>query len=258
MQTFYKYASFISGSIAQDTPGVLSETSSLSLDDGFLSFLRLVGCEYWKRCAIAFIPQNIENAEQLYQSIHKSDQSILENHKRWLSEIRNALFTRVLSEEHYVPSADALYLHWKRSCWISQVWNQSRQNFVNFPPLVDYGWSIDNGHLCIIWDSDENLAKVSANIKLWSTGCGCMKSKCCTKRCKCKKERHRCGPGCKCGSSCLNKNNISSTVSENTSTESANEPQLAQLESSLVMSDSDSELDDSNHISSDEDIFAFS
>ncbi|CAG2214728.1 unnamed protein product [Mytilus edulis] len=142
-----------------------------------------------------------------------------ENHIAWISKIREALYSRVPSEEFYLPSFDALFLHWKRSYWVSRVWIQAYRENVQYPSLTDFGWKLEiDGQLDVIWDSPENLQKVINNIKLWTAGCNCLKSDCNSKICGCKKINMACGPGCKCGSSCKNKN-VNSQVCNTEETE---------------------------------------
>lgn len=118
-----------------------------------------------------------------------------------------------------MPSFDALFLHWKRSYWVSRVWIQAYGENVQYPSLTDFGWKLEiDGQLDVIWDSPENLQKVINNIKLWTAGCNCLKSDCNSKICGCKKINMACGPGCKCGSSCKNKN-VNSQVCNTEETE---------------------------------------
>ncbi|CAC5360384.1 unnamed protein product [Mytilus coruscus] len=130
-----------------------------------------------------------------------------------------ALYSRVPSEELYLQSFDALFLHWKRSYWVSRVWVQAYCENVQYPSLADFGWKLEiDGQLDVIWDSPENLQKVINNIKLWTAGFNCLKSDCNSKIYGCKKINMACGPGCKCGSSCENKN-VNSQVCNTQETE---------------------------------------
>lgn len=98
---------------------------------------------------------------------------------------------------------DALFKHWKRSCWVLSVWSQAHINNITYPTLQDYGWKQpDSKTLSIDWDSDNNVSEIRARVALIKRGCGC-KTGCHTARCKCKKAGHHCGPGCKC-LSCVN------------------------------------------------------
>ncbi|CAC5395934.1 KIF4 [Mytilus coruscus] len=242
-QIFFKYPDFItSNNIVKGWLGILSDSDNTE-NAGFLAFLRLVGCEYWRKCSSAFLKDRIESPHYLFQSVFVETLSPLENHFIWLSKIRDALYCRVPSEEFFLPSNDALFLHWKRSCWVKLVWQQANQNFVHYPILNDHGWKIEKNVLSIVWDSDENLEKISNNIKLWTAGCGCLKSNCSGNQCGCRKQRKLCGPGCKCGQSCLNSNGPTMLPSGDANIQQPNEK--SQVEH-LYDSESDTDTDSDN------------
>lgn len=76
-----------------------------------------------------------------------------------------------------IPSLDALWCHWKRSCWVIDMWGQADQNVMELQDILACGWKVANESLSIDWDSDHNiqiqhfLPKVSAelggNTSLW-------------------------------------------------------------------------------------------
>ncbi|CAC5411992.1 KIF4 [Mytilus coruscus] len=239
-QIFFKYPDFItSNNIVKGWLGILSDSDNTE-NAGFLAFLRLVGCEYWRKCSSAFLKDRIESPHYLFQSVFVETLSPLENHFIWLSKIRDALYCRVPSEEFFLPLNDALFLHWKRSCWVKLVWQQANQNFVHYPILNDHGWKIEKNVLSIVWDSNENLEKISNNIKLWTAGCGCLKSNCSGNQCGCRKQRKSCGPGCKCGQSCLNSNGPTMLPSGDANIQQPNEKtQVEHLYDSESDTDSD-------------------
>jgi len=39
-----------------------------------------------------------------------------------------------------VPSADVLYLHWRRSVWVINMWHQALRKTPELLPITDYGW----------------------------------------------------------------------------------------------------------------------
>ncbi|CAC5377140.1 unnamed protein product [Mytilus coruscus] len=129
----------------------------------------------------------------------------------------------------------------KRSYWVSRVWVQAYCENVQYPSLTDFGWKLEiDGQLDVIWDSPENLQKVINNIKLWTAGCNCLKSDCNSKICGCKKINMACGPGCKCGSSCKNKN-VNSQVCN---TEETEENTAETVTSTQVLYNSESDASD--------------
>ncbi|VDI17940.1 Hypothetical predicted protein [Mytilus galloprovincialis] len=97
-----------------------------------------------------------------------------------------------------------------------------------------------DGQLDVVWDSPENLQKVINNIKLWTAGCNCLKSDCNSKICGCTKINMACGPGCKCGSSCKNKN-VNSQVCN---TEETEENTAEAVASTRVLNNSESDGSD--------------
>lgn len=144
----------------------------------------------------------------VFLAVTSDDLSDIENHTVFIDRIREALFKR-FGEERYIPSVDALKFHWRRSCWVAEVWQQADQNIIVYPDLNMYGWSIKSNKLHVIWDTEENIENIKKGIRLWTDGCSC-KTSCVSLRCGCKKRGSHCCPGCKCGSSC--KNNVHKQV----------------------------------------------
>ena len=122
LTTFFQYASFITGGQPIGSMGILETSSAL------LSFLRLVGCAYFKKHTSAFEhPTPIA----LYQSIGIVNP--LKHHEEWLQVIRKTIWLRADTESHNLPSTEALALHWKRCLWVLQMWNSATQNDMDLP-----------------------------------------------------------------------------------------------------------------------------
>ena len=96
------------------------------------------------------------------------------------------MWDRVQFENEMVPSTDALHRHWKRSCWVLDVWSQADKNTLNPKLLTEYGWLKDGG---IVWDSDTNIKEVMLRVAGLLKGCGC-KTGCQTQRCGCKRKNN--------------------------------------------------------------------
>ena len=92
-----------------------------------LAFVRLVGCAY-SLSGFAFT-----TPEALLHSI--TAPSPLIQHKEWLNIIRKLVWERSIDESHYVPSYDALALHWKRCTWVAKHWSKATDNEIHMP-----GW----------------------------------------------------------------------------------------------------------------------
>ena len=76
---------------------------------------------YFKRCITEFkdICTPLTPAS-LFSVLSSRERTDLENHIVFIDRIREALF-KGFDEEKYIPSVDALRLHWRRSCWVAQV-----------------------------------------------------------------------------------------------------------------------------------------
>ena len=227
--TFVSNAQFICG---QQYEGSLHHTSEDYLT-GLLAWYRLVGCVYFKDACTAFLDQVPTNSpSDLFRAMYDDSESSITNHCRWLNKIRTAVPYRVPSEEYYLPSNDAVTYHWKRVCWVSQVWAQSDKPHIVFPDVEEWGWKSDSGTLNCEWDSPENLACVQERVDAWGKGCTCSTG-CTTNRCGCRKSGKVCGPGCTCEakSQCWN-SSVEEIVpnSDNTSDESDEETLYYQFE----------------------------
>ena len=163
-QMFFQYASFISA--GSSPPGILNNTAN-----GFLAFLRLVGCLYYKKYASAFSDKSPSN---FFKSF--SGDNILDIHIQWLQKIRERVWQQCNDEKKdYLPSVESLRFHWLRACWVSDVWLQADESNVSHLPLDDYGWTIDNGLVKFKRDTPENIARVVDVVKQLTSGCGCKK-----------------------------------------------------------------------------------
>lgn len=171
---------------------VLQISTDLDNDQGFLAFLRLVGSAYFKKHLSAF---KHSTPESLYSSIEAS--SIVTQHKEWMEVIRKTVWEKTVEEKFFVPSNEALELHWKRCKWVLQYWSSATNQDITMPALSDYGWYREDGALKVQWDTNENITRVEEHIAFLTTGCRC-KTGCTTRRCKCKKGDQQCGPSCKC------------------------------------------------------------
>ena len=191
LKTFFEKAEFISN----DSTGQLSKTPATMqelVERGFLPFIRLVGCAYFKKHRNAF--QGTTPAA-LFHSF--ASDSVEEQHGKWLEYIRQKIWDRIMFEDDMIPSVGALKRHWKRSCWVLHMWRQATQNRMLLPPPASNGWMKQDGKFIIDWDSKESMQAVRQRVDLLLKGCAC-KGGCNTKKCGCKKNGLSCGPGCRC------------------------------------------------------------
>ena len=230
LSTLFEYSHFITSN-STDAPGSISMTTIDS--NGILSFLRLVGCAYFKKHKSAFQP-SFPTPMSLYNSIPLSGNNYYTRHSEWLSLIRDRIWSRIQYEEDMIPSCDALSRHWKRVCWVSSVWSQATLNVIIYPPLSDYGWKQPQQNILRVdWDSDDNVTEIRERVALVRKGCGC-KTGCLTARCKCRKSKHECGPGCKCiGCTNLPAEATGQSASEDTESESVTSSDTSSTTSDL-------------------------
>ena len=73
MNALYRCAEFITAD-KHDIPGSLSDFDELSNEDGFLSFLRLIGCAYFIKHKSAFLP-SYQTPLSYFNSFFKDGQS---------------------------------------------------------------------------------------------------------------------------------------------------------------------------------------
>ena len=123
----------------------------------------------------------------------------VEQHKKCLKLLRETGRSRIQFEDELPPSWDALWQHWLRTCWGSNMWSQAAHNQMTPLDLSQYGWNIVDYQLECDWDSDENRDAVGEWVELLFRGCSCPSvTACSTRQCGCVKKNVKCGPGCRC------------------------------------------------------------
>ncbi len=150
-----------------------------------------MGTAYFKQHATGF---DTNSPATYYQSLSEQNITVQEQHSIWLDNIRQNIWDRVKFENEMIPSDDALLLHWKRSCWVLHMWQQSDQPIMT---LENYGWGIIGNELTIKWDTATNVQAVRDRVDSLLKGCKCSTG-CLTGRCGCKKKGKHCSIGCEC------------------------------------------------------------
>ena len=130
MKCFFENAWFITGT--HELPGTLADTVPLTLDNGFLSFVRLVGTMYFKKHLSVF---HCNTPRALYMSLEETGLSPREQHKKFIQIIREEVWSRIEFEDELPPSFEALQRHWLRTCWVSNMWSQANKNHMAFLDL---------------------------------------------------------------------------------------------------------------------------
>ena len=191
LRYFYQYAAFITSG-KETTPGTLADTDSV--DKGYLAFMRLIGTVYFKKYNTAFETSNPQTHFNRFSEAHTN---AYQHHQYWLDNIRESVWERVEDESEVIPTNDALYRHWRRTCWVVDMWHQSSQQELHLQPLTEFGWKMIGEELVCDWDSDKNVATVRERVHALTTGCHC-KTGCLSAKCSCKKRRKCCTGGCEC------------------------------------------------------------
>ena len=178
--------------------GSLSNTSNETINLGYLSFVRLIGTVYFKKNLASVTSKlGIETPVQLFNSIDPSI-SIEERHKIWYQMIKKSI--NPMTETQRLPTLTALERHWKRSCWIKEMWRNSQNpclfNGLNAPD--NQGWKKNESEqYAIDWEDDKVTKLIQSNIDFLNKSCSC-KSGYHSKRCGCRKKDVHCGAGCEC------------------------------------------------------------
>ncbi len=123
LATFFQHSSFIAKGDPEGSIGSLPSNGSI------WSFLRLIGCAYFRRHKSAF---EQVSPEALYNSIPQA-KDIEDHHEQWLTIIRNIVWQRADSDNHTMPSTAALTLHWQRCLWVLGLWHAAVLNKITLP-----------------------------------------------------------------------------------------------------------------------------
>ena len=194
LRYFYQYASFISSG-DETTPGTLADTALQDevYQQGYLSFIRLIGTVYFKKHSSGFeTPSPVAH----FKKFSDPSLTVQQQHSRWLEDIRQNIWDRTAFENEMIPSDEALLLHWKRSCWVVHMWQQADRNTMTLEPITQCGWSLNNGELTVIWDSESNVTAVRQRVTSLLRGCRCTTG--CTGLCGCRRKKIQCSIGCQC------------------------------------------------------------
>ena len=191
LRYFFQYAAFITG---REAEGTLADTEEESCNSGFLAFLRLIGTVYFKKHAACFeTPSPVSH----FKKFVSTTTSIQLQHENWLEDIRQSIWHHISFENEMILSNESLCFHWKRSCWILQMWRQSDKNTMVLQPITDYGWALNDSKLTVIWDTPTNMQAIRDRVNILLRGCKCATG-CSTGRCSCRRNGQQCSEGCQC------------------------------------------------------------
>ena len=162
-------------------------------DQGLFAFIRLVGTMYFKSTYLHF-------SHFLATKHHNKTSSIKQKHKEWLNKIREVVSERITSEEERLATCTALWRHWLRICWCAKLWHASTKEdmFQHLPAPQTSGWLLNSdGTHSFDWEDSKVQKQIQSTIDYLIKGCNCKRGTS-TNRCKCKKNKTHCGPGCEC------------------------------------------------------------
>ena len=131
---------------------------------------------------------NGKTPEAYFNEFYKQGQSISEQHLHWLDDIRQCIWDRIKFENEMIPSEEFLFRHWKRACWVLDLWKQLNKNIMCPKPLSGYGWITTKDTLAIDWDSQSNMDAVRERVAGLLKDCAC-KTGCLTRQCGCQKRQ---------------------------------------------------------------------
>ena len=77
------------------------------------------------------------------------------------------------------------------------MWLQADQKEMTLEPMENFGWSISDGDISIVWDSEVNKQTVRNRVNSLMKGCKCSTG-CSSGRCGCKRRGVTCSVGCQC------------------------------------------------------------
>ena len=127
LSTLFQYATFIA--LGVDPPGSLGIVSLDRDSPSLYSFLRLVGCAYFRKHTSLFSPMT---PLTLFHSI-SDPKDTWDHHDKWLGIIRSKVQLCVDTERQRLPSTQALQLHWERCLWVLGMWHSATQNDIDLP-----------------------------------------------------------------------------------------------------------------------------
>ena len=179
LSTFFQYASFIASG---DPPSSIGEVSLDKESLSIFSFIRLVGCAYFKSYASTF--------EHPTPVIYSNPSSTWDHHTKWLARIRKTVWLREDSDSTCLQKMRWIYqvhvcVHALVTTPVTCTIITLCHKYANIA-LTGYGWSRQGESLDVVWDVPRNIQRAKQRAKPVLGGCKC-KTGCGTRRCGCRK-----------------------------------------------------------------------
>ena len=153
-------------------PGSLANTDPELRDT---TFFRLVGVTYFQKHSTCFTHTS---PEAYYHSFDLQGKPSEEQHVEWLDGIRESIWIHISEPSHFMPSNKALRLHWYRSLWVVNMWQQASLSQITLLPMHQYGWKANGDY---IWETEYSIQHVQGRVRFLTSGCGCTTSGCKTR-----------------------------------------------------------------------------
>jgi hypothetical protein len=167
-----------------------------SLRPALAAFLRLVGTAFFTRFKARL---EEATAPRSYTAVVGVDRTSLKGAIQWTDQIREQTWAALPSEEGSLPSFGALLFHFLRGVFALRIWDQACEYEISVPDMLQYGYDKDEmGQWQLMYDFPETMERVHEQINLVLKGCGCKKTMCLNRACKCRKAGQKCSPACRC------------------------------------------------------------
>jgi hypothetical protein len=144
LRHFFQHANFITGKDIEGK-GTLAEIGN-EYQKGFLAFLRLIGSVYFKKHATCF---ETPTPASHFSKFVTATCTCTEQHTKWIEDIRETISYRTIFDNEMIPSTEALFYHWRRSCWVIDMWSQAEENRMSLQPINEYGWTCDDNNISV-------------------------------------------------------------------------------------------------------------
>ncbi|CAC5359527.1 unnamed protein product [Mytilus coruscus] len=154
-QHLFQFSKFICGGENMHAIGFLAETASDNKENGFNSFIRLIGSLYFKKNASEFLPE-FTSSNDIFKSLCQNHTmlSTRQLHEKWLDRISDKVQVRASYEDEIPPNLTTLHYHWLRSCLVSQMYDQASDNTIVLSTYSEYGFEVRKCDTTVvpIWD----------------------------------------------------------------------------------------------------------
>lgn len=159
------------------------------------AFLKLFGVTYFHKYKARF-PK--ATAARSFSSVCETANTSLQSIERWLEHLREQTWAAVPSEDESLPSFGALYFHFLRGVFALKMWEQACTGLIAVPEVAAHGYRQVGESLQLVYDYEVRIDRIKEQVDAVLKGCGCKKSTCVNRQCKCRSASRACTPSCRC------------------------------------------------------------